>query len=132
MTRRIAFDFLLDYLHPLPVKVRPMFGCHAFYLAGKLMFVTRRKEDHAEVNGLWIATTHAHHASLESQMPGLSSVTVLNGGKGETAWRLLHEDLPDFERDAIRICEMIRNGDPRIGTIPKARRSKTVRSKKID
>jgi hypothetical protein len=126
----MAFDFLLDYLHPLPVRVRPMFGCHAVYLEEKILFVTRKQDDHEEVNGLWLATTHTHHESLAAEFPGLSSVSVLNGGKGETAWRLLHEDLPDFESDAIRVCELIRNGDPRVGKIPKSRKSKSKRTKK--
>lgn len=118
----VAFGFVLDYLIPLEVIIKPMFGCHAFYVGEKIMFITRKKPEHEESNGIWIATTHEHHASLKKDFPSLQSVTVLNDGKGETGWRLLPEAAEDFEFSAIRMCEMIKQGDMRIGKIPKTRR----------
>ncbi len=120
----LPFDFVLDYLHPLPLRIRRMFGCHAIYRGDKLVLVVRKKADHPEVNGIWISTQRKHHASLAKDVPSLGSVTVLDGGKGETNWRLLHEDDERFEELAIRICELIRDGDERIGSIPKGKKRK--------
>jgi hypothetical protein len=115
------FEFILDALYPLPVAVRPMFGSHAVYLGPRILMVLRRQDSHPEANGLWIATTHAHHASLTATFPALVSVGILNGGRGETAWRMLPAEAPTFESDALQLCELVRRGDPRIGRIPKAR-----------
>lgn len=102
-----------------------MFGCHAVYIGTKIMFITRKKPDHKDSNGIWIATSHVHHESLKKDFPSLQSVHVLNGGKGETGWRLIHEDAADFEYSAIRICELIKEGDTRIGKIPKVKKKKS-------
>lgn len=102
-----------------------MFGCHAIYVDHKIMFVTRRKPVHNNSNGIWIATSHEHHESLKKDFPSLESVHVLNDGKGETSWRLLHEDAEDFETSAIRLCELIKEGDERIGKIPKPKKKRS-------
>jgi hypothetical protein len=44
-------------------------------------------------------------------------------GKKVTGWQVLPVDAPDFEESALRACELIAAEDPRIGKIPKARRS---------
>jgi hypothetical protein len=41
-----------------------------------------------------------------------------------THWQLLPADAPDFEEAALRACELILAGDPRIGKVPKPRRAK--------
>lgn len=122
---KCAFDFVLDYLYPLEVKIKPMFGCHSFYVGNKIMFITRKKSSHENSNGIWIATTHNHHENLKKDFPSLQSVHVLNNGKGETGWRLLHESAEDFETSALRLCELIKEGDMRIGKIPKSKRKKS-------
>lgn len=121
----LAFDFVLDYLHPLEVKVKPMFGCHSIYAGNKILFITRKKPVHEDSNGIWIATSHEFHESLKKDFPSIQSVHVLNDGKGETGWRLLHEDADDFEASAIRLCELIKAGDERIGKIPKSKKKKS-------
>lgn len=89
------------------------------------MFITRKKPSHEDSNGIWIATSHEHHESLKKEFPYLESVHVLNEGKGETGWRLLHENANDFESSAIRLCELIKAGDERIGRIPKPKKKKS-------
>lgn len=118
----VAFDFILDYLHPLPVRVKPMFGCHAVYLDEKILLITRKKSDHTEANGLWIATDKQHHASLKKELPSLHSVFILSEGKDETNWQMIHENADDFEESAVKVCEMISKGDKRIGKIPKSKK----------
>ena len=129
MKKRIPFDFILDHLHPLDVTVRPMFGCHAIYAHGKILLIVRKKEDHQDANGVWIATGKEHHNSLRTDLPSMRSVYILSNGKGETGWQMIHEDADDFEESVAKICELVLAGDERIGKVPKAKKRKGVISK---
>ncbi len=129
MKKKIPFEFILDYLHPLEVTIKPMFGCHAIYAGGKILLIVRKKEDHKDANGVWIATGKEHHESLKKDLPGMHSVYILSDGKGETGWQMIHEEANDFEEAVIKVCELISKGDERIGKIPKARKKKKAISK---
>ena len=50
-------------------------------------------------------------------------------GKKVTGWQVLPADDPDFEEAALRACELIVAGDPRIGKVP-ARKQKPKGPKK--
>lgn len=128
--KQIAFDFIFDYLYSMEIVTKPMFGCHGIYVGNKIMLVTRKKDNHEEANGIWIATSHEHHESLKKEIPSLTTVSILNEGKGETGWRMLHEDSEGFEESVIKICELIKSGDVRIGKVPKARKKKVNRVRK--
>ena len=56
------------------------------------------------------------HESLRQDFPNMRSIRVL--GKKVTGWQLLPADAPDFEEAALRACEFIQTGDPRIGKVP--------------
>ena len=71
-------------------------------------------------NGVWIATTAEHHASLAAELPGLRSITVL--GDGVTGWQVLPADEPAFEESVRHACALVLRGDPRIGKIPASKR----------
>jgi hypothetical protein len=43
-------------------------------------------------------------------------------GSGLTGWQMLPSDAPDFEEAALRACELILAGDPRIGKTPQGPR----------
>ena len=45
---------------------------------------------------------------------------------GIKSWLLLSHEVDDFEESANQICEMIRSGDPRVGTIPKPKKKKSA------
>jgi hypothetical protein len=51
----------------------------------------------------------------------MRSIQVLGGGV--TGWQVLPADEVDFEAAALRACELIVAGDPRIGKIPGTKRS---------
>lgn len=127
--KKIPFDFILDLLSPLSfgegpgsVSVRQMFGCHAIYSNRKILLIVRKKNDHRDANGIWIATGKEHHASLKTILPSMRSVYILSDGKNETGWQMIHEEADDFEESATKICELILKGDERIGKIPKQRK----------
>ena len=121
MKKKIPFELILDLLHPLEITIKPMFGCHTIYSGGKILLIVRKKEDHRDANGVWIATGKEQHESLRKELPSMQSVYILSDGKGETGWQMIHEDADDFEESVTKICDMILRGDIRIGKIPKAR-----------
>lgn len=98
-----------------------MFGCLAVYVGDKIVCILRDKRDAtARDDGMWLATTVEHHKSLRQDFPGMRSIRVL--GKKVTGWQILPADSPDFEEAALRACELIAAGDPRIGKIPESQR----------
>jgi hypothetical protein len=124
MKKKIPFEFILDHLHPLELAIRPMFGCHAIYAGGKILLIVRKKSDHTDANGVWIATGKEHHESLRKELSTMQSVYILSDGKGETGWQMIHEEADDFEEAVTKICGMILRGDERIGKVPKAKKKK--------
>jgi hypothetical protein len=116
----VPFEFVLDALSSLDPVTRPMFGCLAIYVGRKIVLILRDKPAPAPDNGVWLATTHEHHESLRQEFANMRSIGVL--GKDVTGWQILPADAPDFEESALRACELVMAGDPRIGKIPKAKK----------
>ncbi len=100
-----------------------MFGCHALYIGKRIVLILRKRDTHPETNGVWIATTRVHHASLRKLFPSMQSIAML--GKAPTNWQVLPEASEDFESGVIKACGLILKGDPRIGKIPKGKRTKS-------
>ncbi len=119
--KSIPHEFVLDALSSLSPETRPMFGCLALYVGDKIVGVLRDKRDKTADDGMWLATTVEHHQSLRQDFPNMRSIRVL--GKKVTGWQVLPADAPDFEEAALRACEFIVAGDPRIGKIPASRRT---------
>ena len=118
----IPHAFVLDAITTLSPYTRPMFGCLAIYVKDKIVLILRDKPTNTADNGVWLATTQGHHQSLRREFPNMRSIQVL--GKQVTGWQVLPVDAPDFESAALRACELVLAGDPRIGKIPGARTSK--------
>lgn len=118
--KAVPHQFVLDAIAELSPTTRPMFGCLAVYVAEKIVLILRDHRDNASDNGVWLATSKDHHASLRREFPNMRSIEVL--GKGVTGWQVLPVDAPDFEEAALRACERILAADPRIGKVPGARR----------
>jgi hypothetical protein len=98
-------------------------GCLAIYVKDKIVLILRDKLRNTVDNGVWLATTQEHHQSLRREFPNMRSIQVL--GKPVTGWQVLPVDSPDFESAALRACELVLAGDPRIGKIPGTRTSKS-------
>ena len=112
------YDFIFDYL-PANIIVRPLFGMYYIYLNKKNMLILRKQSKNLNLNGIFIATGNAHHTSLKADVPGIVDFVPDNGKKHDSGWQLLQEGDDDFETAAIKICEFIRRGDPRIGKVTK-------------
>lgn len=110
-------EFVLEALASISPVTRPMFGCLAVYVGRKIVFILRDKHAPPADDGVWLATTPEHHESLRREFPDLRSIQVL--GQRVTGWQVLPLDSPDFERAALRACELVLAGDPRIGKIPR-------------
>jgi hypothetical protein len=111
---------VLDALAPLILRTRPLFSCLAVYIGDRIVLALRDRPTNAGDNGVWLATTEAHHQSLRRELPNMRSIQLF-GGK-VTGWQVLPVDAPDFEESALRVCEMIAAKDPRIGKVPKAKK----------
>jgi len=116
----VPHEFVLDALASVSPRTRPMFGCLAIYVEDRIVLILRDKPSPSADNGVWLATTHEHHESLRQEFPNLRSIQVL--GKKVTGWQVLPADAEDFEEAALRACELVLTGDPRIGKVPGARR----------
>jgi hypothetical protein len=125
----IPHEFVLDALAALTPRTNPMFGCLAVYVREKIVLILRDRPTAPADNGVWLATTQEHHASLRGDFPNMRSVGVL--GKKITGWQILPVDAPDFEESALRACEFIAARDPRIGKVPGLKKkAKTTSAKK--
>ena len=114
------YEFVLDALVRMSPTTKSMFGCLAVYIEEKIVLILRERHDSPCDNGVWLATTAEHHASLRSEFPRMRSIRQF--GTETTHWQVLPADAPDFEEMASRACELIRARDPRIGKVPKRRR----------
>jgi hypothetical protein len=124
----VPHEFVLDAIAHLSLRTRSMFGCLAVYVGEKIVLILRDKRGNTEDNGVWLATTVEHHASLQREFPYMRSIKVL--GKEVTGWQVLPADAPDFEEAAVRACDLVAARDPRIGKIPGKRRAAGSTAKK--
>jgi len=106
----IPFDFVLERLDNCSPVIRPMFGCHAIYVSGKIVLILRRKEANKHDNGVWLATASEHHDSLKKIFPCMRSIRMF--GEGTSSWQNLPADADDFEESVMTACEMILKNDP--------------------
>jgi hypothetical protein len=118
--KALPYEFVLEALAGARYITRPMFGCLAVYVKQKIVLILRDKPSALTSNGVWLATTKEHHASLGREFSAMRSIPAL--GNGLTGWQMLPSDAPDFEEAALRACELILAGDPRIGKMPQRRR----------
>jgi hypothetical protein len=123
----VPYPFVLDALTTIAPRTRSMFGCLAVYAGEKIVLLLRDRPNKIGDNGVWLATTAEHHASLQNEFPNMRSIQLL--GKEKTGWQVLPVDTQDFEESALRACELILKGDHRIGKVPKGKQSAVSKRK---
>lgn len=123
--KSVPHAFVLEELGAVEYRTRAMFGCVAVYVGEKIVMALRDRPEHRSDNGVWLATTRDHHASLRREFPNMRSIGLL--GEAVTSWQVLAMDAPDFEESVVRACELIRKGDERIGKVPERKRKKSMR-----
>ena len=92
---------------------RPMFGCLAVYLHGRLSLLLTSGEK--PWNGLLIPTDHQFHEGIRKDFTDVIQHPVLK------KWLYLPETSEDFETSAAEIIEAIKLNDQRFGAEPKER-----------
>lgn len=120
--KSIPFEFVVEALDRLSPEIKPMFGCHAIYVREKIVVILRKKEPNDPDNGVWLATTPAHHASLKKEFPTLRSIKIF-GEKG-SSWQIIPEEENDFEEQVLNACSLILKNDVRIGKVPASKKKK--------
>ena len=98
---------------------KPMFGCLAIYLHGRLMLVLASGEE--PWDGLLIPTEHEFHDAILKEYGDIVQHSVLK------KWLYLSEATEDFETVASDIVEAVRMNDLRFGVEPQERISKRNR-----
>lgn len=116
-------QWLADPLLNEPTFVlKSWFGGRTIMLHGRHhLFLTTQGEPW---QGVLVCTFHEHHESLRADFPALVQHPVL--GK----WLYLPEATEAFEREARRLVQAVKTGDPRLGILPsprKKRKAKRVR-----
>ena len=102
-----------------------MFGSLAVYVRDTIVMILRDRKDDPN-NGVWLATTEEHHRSLRREFPSMRSLSF--PGQDVTGWQVLPADADDFEEATLHACELVLNGDPRIGKVPKPRPSRAKKT----
>jgi hypothetical protein len=113
--REPPFQWLLESAESEPSFFqKPMFGCQAVYMFGRLVLVLAAGEE--PWNGLLVCTSREFHSALIRDYPGLQRHPVL--GK----WLYLTQAHDNFEEIARQLVQQIVKEDPRIGVEPGVRR----------
>ena len=128
--KAIPHAFVLDALAELEPRTNPMFGCLAVYVGEKIVLVLRDKTPADADNGVWLATTVEHHASLRKEFRSMRSIKVF--GKPITGWQVLPASATDFEEAALHACELVIARDPRIGKVPKEKNSRQTKRSRVN
>jgi hypothetical protein len=120
---RLPHSFVLEALATLNPEVRRLFSGWAVYVGNRLVVMLLDHARHLRDNGVWLVLsegTDPMDPGLRQALPSLRPIQGLGGKIGH--WLVLPADGADFEREALRACDLILSHDPRIGRIPHSRR----------
>jgi hypothetical protein len=115
--------FVLEALASLDPEVRRMFSGFAVYIGDRLVLMLRDHSKYPKDNGIWLVLSEGidpADASLRRDFPSIRAIKML--GNKISHWLLIPSDGADFEREALDVCNLIQDRDPRLGRIPQSRR----------
>jgi len=113
--KKIPYRFVLEELEPIRPRIKRAFGFTYVYLDGKLLCGLRRSAKLPSCNGLWLFTTTEHIDSLGREFPELPRRYLWRSGR--KAWVILAARHEFFEEYAFKACELMLNGDRRVGRV---------------
>ncbi|MFN8544364.1 MAG: hypothetical protein U0807_09155 [Candidatus Binatia bacterium] len=117
---RHRFGWVVEPLLEEPsLLVKPMFGCLACYVHGRLMLVLADRRP--PWRGLLVPTSVERQAALRAVVPGLTVHRVLR------KWLVLADGHVEFEAAAVRLARLAGADDPRLGVEPRPTRRPQVR-----
>jgi len=115
----LPFAFVVDELSPLRPTIRRVFGFTYLYVGELLLCGLRDSVKKPASNGMWLFTTRDHVDQLGAEFPELPKRYLWRSK--ENAWVILPSKLEEFENYAFKACEMIINGDRRIGRLSRGK-----------
>ena len=121
MNKQSPFQFVLDELTPIRPVIRKMFGLTYVYLDDRLLLSLRNSPKQSRYNGVWIYTEAENLESLRKEFP-LPKRCFWRSKKSGSGWIILSTELEGFEDYAFRACELILNGDRRLGRLSRGKK----------
>lgn len=114
----MPFEFFIEWLYPLPLRHKKMFGVDAYYIDDYIMFALCTNEKYQPDHGIWIATKQEYHQKLTSIFTSIRPIKSL----GIKTWLVLPEAHDLFEEDAAMLVSLIKTQSPLIGNLSKKRK----------
>jgi len=115
LKKQTPYPFVLEELAFIRPTITQAFGFTYVYLDGKLLCALRNSTKQPGSNGMWLFTTTEHVDSLGKEFPELPRRYLWRSGKN--AWVILAARLENFEEYCFKACELILEGDARVGRI---------------
>jgi hypothetical protein len=120
--KKVPFAFALEEIDALSPAIKSMFGGVIVYIGEKMALFLYDGEKLPGLNGVSLATTPEHYRSLALEF---SSTRDAEPQKiGEHPWLHIPAEAVDFEEQVLNACELILNGDPRIGRTPDEKKAR--------
>ncbi|MGH9755303.1 MAG: hypothetical protein ACREA2_21200 [Blastocatellia bacterium] len=123
---RAPFSFVLEEINSLSPMIKPMFGGFIVYIGEKMtLFLYDRDKLPPRFKGVSLATTPEHYQSLAREFSSTRDAEPRKIGKHP--WLHISDGAADFEEQVLKACELILNGDTRIGRAPEEKKLKPAR-----
>jgi len=116
----MPFEFFIEWLYPLPLRHKKMFGTDAFYIGNRILFALCQNEKYHKDHGIWIATKKEHHQKLKHHLKSVRPIVSI----GVKTWLFIPENHDAFEEDANTLASLLKSGSPLVGNIPKQKKRK--------
>jgi hypothetical protein len=123
--KKMPFAFALEELDAMAPLIKPMFGGFVVYIGERMTLFLYDQEKWPDFKGVSLATTPGHYRSLAQEFSSASDAEPQKIGK--RPWLLIPASAVDFEEQVLKACEMILNGDPRIGRAPEEKKLKPAK-----
>src|SRR5262245_17994990 len=120
--KKMPFAFALEELDALLPMIKPMFGGFAVYIGERLVLFLYDQEKWPDFKGVSLATAPEHYRGLAQEFSSTRDAEPQKIGKHP--WLLIPAGAANFEEQVMKACEMVLNGDPRIGRAPEAKKLK--------
>jgi hypothetical protein len=127
--KKTPFAFALEELDAMAPWIKPMFGGFVVYIGEKMTLFLYDQEKWPDFKGVSLATTPEHYHSLALEFSSTRDAEPEKIGK--RPWLLIPAGAADFEEQVMKACEMILNGDPRIGRSAEKKKLKPTKKGKI-
>jgi hypothetical protein len=118
--KQARFQFVIDELLPIRPRIQPAFGFTYLYIGERLVLALRDSLKQPKYNGVWLFTDAEHIDNFRREFESLPRRCFWRSRKSGCGWVIIAAEFAEFEEYAFRACELILNGDRRIGRVSKA------------